>query len=391
MLLGWYIAYVILLRCDKRCVLIFAALLRSPLLPPVGGCRILRHLASKEQRVTLKQLVEAWRAKKGAKAMPDHVTGDSRRPVGLSRSTCERLVLRLLGLGVLSDDFHFTAFSVVHYIVTGARAHALESGRLKMALEVPAAEAEGAGAVAAAASPRGAAAAAAGGGKSKGDPPDRGGGGAGGGGGGAKGKGKGARGGKNGASGSNGAVVVGVLEDGADGVNGRCAGQPGGDGGRGGNSRGGKKRPRATAAAAASSRRSSSSSAVISAAAGAGWGTSAGTEGVGVVDLCDDSSCDGGDRDDGVLFQGDDELPGKEPLRNVRRNRTGVGGEGSPVVTGGAGGRAGGGGIVGEGAVSSSSVCDADVVDFCDSNDDDSDFEKPFVKKKANKKKKKKS
>lgn len=109
---------------------------RHTLLHPMS--RILRHLASKEQRVTLRQLVEAWRAKKGAKAMPDDVVGEGGRPKGLSRSTCERLVLQLLGMGVLSDDFHFTAFAVVHYIVTGARAHALESGRIPQVLfQVP--------------------------------------------------------------------------------------------------------------------------------------------------------------------------------------------------------------------------------------------------------------
>ena len=107
-------------------------------------CRILRHLAAKEQRVTPRQLVEAWRAKKGAKAMPVHVVADPDRPNRLSRSTCERLVLQLLGLGVLSDDFHFTAFSVVHYVVTGARAHALESGRLPSVLfDVPEGEGKG--------------------------------------------------------------------------------------------------------------------------------------------------------------------------------------------------------------------------------------------------------
>lgn len=75
--------------------------------------------------------------------MPDDVAGEDRRPGGLSRSTCERLVLQLLGMGILSDDFHFTGFSVVHYVVTGARAHALESGRLpRVTLQVPDAESE---------------------------------------------------------------------------------------------------------------------------------------------------------------------------------------------------------------------------------------------------------
>lgn len=62
--------------------------------------------------------------------MPDGVVEESDRPRRLPRSTCERLVLHLLKLGILSDDFHFTAFSVIHYVVTGARAHALESKKL---------------------------------------------------------------------------------------------------------------------------------------------------------------------------------------------------------------------------------------------------------------------
>ena len=70
--------------------------------------------------------------------MPDDIVGEAGRPNGLSRSTCERLVLQLLGMGVLSDDFHFTAFAVVHYVVTGARAHALETGRIPQVLfQVP--------------------------------------------------------------------------------------------------------------------------------------------------------------------------------------------------------------------------------------------------------------
>lgn len=116
-----------------------------PLLHALPG-RALRYLASKEQRVTPRQLVEAWRAKRGAKALPGEVIpDDSLRPRGLQRSTCERLVLHMLCLGILADDFNFTAFSVVHYVVTGARAHALEAGSLRVAFEMPAAEARSSG------------------------------------------------------------------------------------------------------------------------------------------------------------------------------------------------------------------------------------------------------
>lgn len=78
--------------------------------------------------------------------MPVEVIADeSCRPNGLSRLTCERLVFHMLGVGILSDDFHFTAFSVVHYVVTGARAHALETGRLDVSLEIPTSEAKASG------------------------------------------------------------------------------------------------------------------------------------------------------------------------------------------------------------------------------------------------------
>lgn len=351
------------------------------------GCRILRHLASKEQRVTLKQLVEAWRVRKGAKAMPDHVMGDSRRPAGLSRSTCERLVLRLLGLGVLSDDFHFTAFSVVHYIVTGARAHALESGSLEVALEVPTKEAGGAGARAggagAAGSARGAGRAGKndtgrGGGKIKGDPSDRGSGG------GADGR---ARGGGQRACGGKNAAASEAIDDNADGVNGLHVSRLEGDCGSGG---GGKKRPRAagtTAAAVTAAAASSSSSRSVTSGASAvcrgGWaGAGRGTEGVDddVVDLCDDSSGDDGDRDDGLSSQKEGGLSSKASSRNARRNRTGLGTGESPGVAGRAGRGASGGGVMaggGDVVSGSSKLC-------C--NNDDSDFEAPVVKIKGSKK-----
>lgn len=91
--------------------------------------------------MTLRQLSDAWRAKKGAKAMPTEVIADDgQRPNGLNRSTCESLVLHMLGLGILSDDFHFTAFSIVHYVVTGARAHSLESGKITVTFEIASSE-----------------------------------------------------------------------------------------------------------------------------------------------------------------------------------------------------------------------------------------------------------
>ncbi|CAN0498760.1 unnamed protein product, partial [Discosporangium mesarthrocarpum] len=79
--------------------------------------RILRHLGATEQRTTPRQLVEHWRAKRGSKVLPGDVVGPEHQPgPGLSRTTCDRLVAHLLAMDVLGSDFHFTAFSVVHYV-----------------------------------------------------------------------------------------------------------------------------------------------------------------------------------------------------------------------------------------------------------------------------------
>ncbi|CAM9296615.1 unnamed protein product, partial [Choristocarpus tenellus] len=103
--------------------------------------RIVRHLSAKEVRATPRQLVETWRAKRGSKLMPVDVVGEGQRPgPGLSRSSCERLVNHLLGLGVLGDDFHYTAYSVVHYVIAGPRAHMVERGSLKVLVDMLAVE-----------------------------------------------------------------------------------------------------------------------------------------------------------------------------------------------------------------------------------------------------------
>lgn len=315
--------------------------------------RILRHLASKEQRVTLKQLVEAWRVKKGVKAMPEEVVGDSRRPCGLSRSTCERFVLRLLGLGVLSDDFHFTAFSVIHYVVTGVRAHAVESGRLEITLEVPDAEAQGAADSAATSSPEG---------KNKKVPTSR-----------AEAKGGAASGGNcRGTSAAGSGPRNSTTTDGPSGgisCRGKGKGICGKGGGAGGEavigSRGpgvGKKRSRAGAAD---------------------------DEGAAVVDLCDSDD----DVPDGSVLR--DGQAGHERRENEGASANGsLDGERTPVSAEGArggcarigrGGRSdGSSGSRGRGDAKTSVSRLGAVVN------DDSDFEQPVLKSSSNKKKPKK-
>lgn len=334
--------------------------------------------------MTPKQLIEAWRAKKGAKAMPDTVVDNSSRPVGLSRSTCERLVLRLLGLGVLSDDFHFTAFSVLHYVVTGARAHALESCRLRVDFEVSAAEG-GAWGVDKEDGCDGSGSSRRAGKRGRlpgGDSSDY----AGDGVGGVKGSGQGVQrgGGRRTATTAACTGVVGVGDDDSDGD---CRGDRRGNGGRSSSSgagRGkGKKRPRAGTAASGTR-----------ADDGDGW-TGNGGGGEGVVDLCDDSDTDSSTMGGGAMLRnserGSSECPAS--LKSSTKRSSLRGGR-SSVVAGASGegeSQSGRSGVGGRGVEAGAGVDindggdgGGDVVGFGEDIYDDSDFEDLRAVKKVN-------
>jgi len=79
--------------------------------------KILHQAASLSERVTAIKLVDAWCGKgQTSLRMRDVKTPD------LSREDCERVVVYLLLEGVLREDFHFTPYSTISYLVPGPNA-----------------------------------------------------------------------------------------------------------------------------------------------------------------------------------------------------------------------------------------------------------------------------
>ena len=79
--------------------------------------KILHQAASLSERVTAIKLVDAWCGKgQTSLRMRDVKTPD------LSREDCERVVVYLLLEGVLREDFHFTPYSTISYLLPGPNA-----------------------------------------------------------------------------------------------------------------------------------------------------------------------------------------------------------------------------------------------------------------------------
>ena len=77
---------------------------------------ILESANATKQRVTGLKLVEAWMGK-GAVALRDSRVKAPKLP----RETCERVISHLLVTGYLKEDFHFTPYSTISYIMPGEK------------------------------------------------------------------------------------------------------------------------------------------------------------------------------------------------------------------------------------------------------------------------------
>jgi len=77
---------------------------------------------SAKERVTFLKLLELWRGKGG---------------VALTVESCERVIMKMLLEGVIREDFHFTPYSTISYLMTGPRANALKAGRLTISIYCP--------------------------------------------------------------------------------------------------------------------------------------------------------------------------------------------------------------------------------------------------------------
>ena len=92
--------------------------------------RILKQAADISERVTATKLVDAWKGRGQASL---RIRGVS--PPKLSQEECERVVVHLLLEGVFKEEFHFTPYSTISYLVPGPRGNSVLAGsKVKMTL-----------------------------------------------------------------------------------------------------------------------------------------------------------------------------------------------------------------------------------------------------------------
>ncbi|CAG2224421.1 RECQL [Mytilus edulis] len=91
---------------------------------------ILDQASATDQRITALKLLDAWEGK-GAGSLK--VRGLD--PPKVSRDKLERIIGHMLLQGFIREDFHFTPYSTISYLVAGAKANLLKSESAKLAVE----------------------------------------------------------------------------------------------------------------------------------------------------------------------------------------------------------------------------------------------------------------
>ncbi|OWF37321.1 ATP-dependent DNA helicase Q1-like isoform X2 [Mizuhopecten yessoensis] len=93
---------------------------------------LLDHAAQTQQRVTAAKLLDAWE-KKG----PTSLRVRNVPEPNISRDKLERILAHMLLNSYVKEDYHFTAYSTISYIVAGPKSRLLESGSVKIGMEFP--------------------------------------------------------------------------------------------------------------------------------------------------------------------------------------------------------------------------------------------------------------
>ena len=75
---------------------------------------LLNHAKGRDQRITPLKLLEAWLGKGDVKLRLSTVSAPR-----LSRQQCERVIVQFLMKEYLKEDFHFTPYSTISYVVPG--------------------------------------------------------------------------------------------------------------------------------------------------------------------------------------------------------------------------------------------------------------------------------
>ena len=89
--------------------------------------KTIRHNVALKQRVTALKVVDALLGKGAKSNRASDVSATS-----LSRDEVERLIVLMLLRGFIKEDFHFTAFSTISYLVPGSSANKLNSDECKV-------------------------------------------------------------------------------------------------------------------------------------------------------------------------------------------------------------------------------------------------------------------
>ncbi len=79
-----------------------------------GLIALLKHAKSRDQRVTALKLLDAWFGKAGPVLRISSVS-----PPSVSRQEGERWLVHFLLQGYLQEDFHFTPYTTISYILPG--------------------------------------------------------------------------------------------------------------------------------------------------------------------------------------------------------------------------------------------------------------------------------
>lgn len=75
---------------------------------------ILNQCQAQKQRVTALKIIDIWTGKGHASLRPTSVT-----PTKLMRADAEKVLIHLLLEGYIREDFHFTLYNTISYVLPG--------------------------------------------------------------------------------------------------------------------------------------------------------------------------------------------------------------------------------------------------------------------------------
>ena len=93
--------------------------------------KILQNAQESEERVTMIKLIEAWNGKGNKKIRLKNLPAPA-----LLLFDCQRFLIHLLMEGILREDFHFTPFSTISYLVPGVRAKNTLAGNISVSMVI---------------------------------------------------------------------------------------------------------------------------------------------------------------------------------------------------------------------------------------------------------------